>query len=140
MRMLFIDLLAFVAVMRSQRTHRIDTGAFDQLVHFFTGRRLQEKILEEVRQSGSMQVALIGLAVNLGLGLVLVVGVPFEHFPANASSADGAALKLLSPLPLRLPLRLCLRLCLRPCPEPSPSPQPSALSPRPSALSLSLTR
>ena len=79
----------------------------------------------------SMQVALIGLAVNLALGLVLVVGVPFEHFPANASAADGAALKLLSPLPLRLCLRLCLPLCL----EPSPSPQPSAPSPRPSALS-----
>ena len=39
----------------------------------------------------SMQVALIGLAVNLGLGLVLVVGVPFEHFSANTSAADGAA-------------------------------------------------
>ena len=39
----------------------------------------------------SMQVALIGLAVNLALGLVLVVGVPFEHFSANASSAAGAA-------------------------------------------------
>ena len=79
----------------------------------------------------SMQVALIGLAVNLGLGLVLVVGVPFEHFPANASAAGGAAPKLLSPLRLRLRLRLCLR----PCPEPSPSPQPSALGPQPSALS-----
>ena len=39
----------------------------------------------------SMQVALIGLAVNLALGLVLVVGVPFEHFSANASAAAGAA-------------------------------------------------
>ena len=77
----------------------------------------------------SMQVALIGLAVNLALGLVLVVGVPFEHFSANASSAGGAAPSACA----------CACTCAWNL-APAPSPQPSALGPRPSALSLSLTR
>ena len=54
---------------------------FSQLSQYFSAQGIVKP---------SMQVALIGLAANLSLGFVFVLGVPFEDFSTNASSAEGA--------------------------------------------------
>ena len=53
---------------------------FSQLSQYFSAQGIVKP---------SMQVALIGLAANLTLGFVFVLGVPFEDFSTNAS-AEGA--------------------------------------------------
>ena len=54
---------------------------FSQLSQYFSAQGIVKP---------SMQVALIGLAANLSLGFVFVLGVPFEDFSTNTSSAQGA--------------------------------------------------